>query len=1029
MTQDVSSKKSAPLTVFLTLFVTVVTVTIAIFITTKLYQQAHYIEDKWLDYRYTTIAKQQLTRELSTTFSEKGLLGEVRRYAFAPSNVNESHIKSELAHHRNVISDYRKVLHLSTEETRLLITITKELNKLKNAFYLAANFAQKGQIEKSIAIGDQLSLVEGQDSVGKLNDYSISEYNAETVHIDETIRQLVVQILLTLLLVPLVLFLSVSYWNSRHKVSRDVLAKSNRAELDKLFRHSAVPTVIVNRSGDIVNANNGICELTGFSMNHLMSKHLEQIVVQAPTGFLQNIMSFNSTTSPVNSASQVLTNKGEKIHVEIDITQLEDRGTLLSIVSFRDIESAHQSILAQQTISEMYEFCEKSKNIGSWRWNFSNNLLLWSPSTYALYGFDSIDHEISQEIILSTIPAIEREDISNAINEAVIFGNELNVTHHIELPDNSTIFVNQHARVVNDANGKPSYMLGTIEKIQECDETTIMRDMSDRIFNSSLDAMAVTNQRNTILKVNNAFVTTTGFKESEAIGQQLSSVNRATFFDQCIYNKINEQVQKSQSWAGELWNVRKGGEVYPTAQHICALAHEEGTVSRYLCTFRDVTEQKTLEERIINSRAVDKVTMLPSRSVLQDRLNQSIKRHERDGNQSAVLIISIKPYIKEMAEEVHTQVIKMLAQRLIQITRDHDTIARFGYYEFAVLLEGLALAEDAYVVADKIQMKLNQSLYINELSIEPESAIGISLHPLHATNDESLIQYADAAMQQAKLDKNDNIQTFNKHILGIYNHEQHLNTQLQRAIDLKELAVNYQPVISFGSKQIVRCIAHVRWHHRAYNTQDTQRFITSAKSGSLSKPLHDWLLENAIKYATQWSNCGLNQLTLQVKIVATQLQEIGLAQKIKDILNTYQFSPNQLVLEMTHESLSMCKDSIKEELQSLDDIGIRVLVVNVSNTSETMSELTSSSVHQALIERVALTDPQLDNDINILGEQVVNQLKDSDVYPSNFDWSTHTTINLFKDIKTRKQEQFLVCGSVDSQSLIILGNKLQNTTA
>ena len=83
--------------------------------------------------------------------------------------------------------------------------------------------------------------------------------------------------------------------------------------------------------------------------------------------------------------------------------------------------------------------------------------------------------------------------------------------------------------------------------------------------------MSITNQRNTILKVNDAFVRMTGFSEKEAVGQQLSSINRATFFDQCIYDNINDQVKAEHSWDGELWNVKKDGEVYPTNQHICGV--------------------------------------------------------------------------------------------------------------------------------------------------------------------------------------------------------------------------------------------------------------------------------------------------------------------------------------------------------------------------------------------------------------------------------------------------------------------------
>lgn len=1027
MNHHSSPKSATTLTVLFTLVVTTLIVATTLFITSKLYQQANYLDNRWTDYRTNIVKKQQLTRELKLAFTEQGLLGQIRRYALSPNKVTENHIKNELVRYKNIIDQYRHLTALSTTETRLLITINREIDKLKNSFYLITNFASKNQVDKYTEMGDSLYAPEGQEAVDKILASNTAEYNDETKHINDVVKELLLLILSSLIIMPVVAFFAVNYWLTRHKVSKDLLHRHNRPELDKVFRHSAIPTMIVNRSGDIVNANAAITELTGYSMNYLLSKHLEQIIVKAPVGFLKQIMTLGDIHTKGNSVSQLQTSKGDITRVEIDITQMMDNENLLSIISFRDVEQAQQALDMQQSVMRMHDFSQSTSGVGSWYWDFSSNQLLWSSKTYELYGYDNQDIELSQEIILAAIPSDEREGVSNAINEAVIFGNELNLSHHIKRQNGELIFVYQKGHVVSGDNDKALYMLGTIEVADKNDDKTFMRDVSDRVFNSSLDAMAVTNQRNVILKVNNAFIDTTGFSEEEAVGQQLSSINRATFFDQCIYNRINEQVQQSKSWVGELWNVRKDGEVYPTTQHICALAHEEDHVSRYLCTFRDISEQKALEERIINSRAIDRITMLPSRSVLQDRLNQSIKRHERDGNHSAVLVISIKPFSQELDESSHTLAIKTLAQRLLQITRDHDTIARFGHYEFSVLLEGLALGEDAYIVADKIQMKLNENLVIAGEKITPVSAIGISLHPLHATSDETLIQYADAAMQQAKLEQNGTIQTFNQHILGIYNSEQHLNAQLQRAIDLKELAVNYQPVISFDSQQIVRCIAHVRWHHRAYNTQDTEKFIASAKNGSLSKPLHDWLLENAVKYATQWSNSGLTQLQLQIKIVSDQLKEPGLAQKIKNILNTYQFAAEQLVVEITHDTLQL-NEQVTAELDALTAVGIKLLVVNLPDEPQTFNDLKTLNITEAHTKRIGIGDSQITNDTAQHCERVITQIKHADIYPSNFDWKQQAFVSMFKDVKSRKQQQLFVCGSVDSQSLIVLGNKLLNTT-
>jgi len=1020
-----SSKKPTSNTVFFTLILTAFIIIVSALITTQLYQQNNTLSTQWSEYKQNTAIKQQLTNELSHTFSTQGLLGEIRRYTLSPSSVGEDHIRSLFETNKVIVSDYKHLTNLSTTETRLLMDINRELSALKNSFFLATTFADQNKTDNVIEIGERLSGQAGQESVDKLTAFNTKAAQFDNDQIENTFSDILWLVIASLVLIPVVLLYAIYYWVSRHNVSSNVLALSNRSELDKMFRFSAVPTVIVNRSGDIVNANAAICDLTGYPMSHLLSKHLEQLVNQAPSGFLNQIMNLTEMkTQSGNSA--LLTNKGQEIRVQIDITQMIEGVDLLSIVSFRDIENAQKTLELKESKQEMFSFTETAHAIGSWRWDFNNDRLLWSSMTYDIYGFDESDKEVTQEFILSCIPSNERESVSNAINEAVIFGTELDIDHHIEQQDGTLLFVHQHGCVTNDQNGKPRYMLGTIKIVDENNENNVISYMSDRVFNSSLEAMAVTNQHNIILKVNDAFIDLTGFSAKEAIGQELSSVNRATFFDQYIYNKINQQVQNNHSWAGELWNVKKDGEVYPTSQHICALAREDNNVTRYLCTFRDISEQKSLEEHIINSRAVDRVTMLPSRSVLQDRLNQSIKRHERDGNQSAVLVISFKPLIAEASDLVHSQIIKALAHRLTQITRDHDTIARFGRYEFAVLLEGLALGEDAYVVADKIQIRLNEPLILEHETVIPETAIGISLHPLHATNDDSLIQYADAAMQQAKLAHNSNIQTFNQHILGIYNSSQHLNTQLQRAIDLKELAVNYQPAIEFTTQHIVRCIAHVRWHHRAYNSQDTQKFIDAAKDGTLSKPLHDWLLDNAIKYATQWSNSGLLKLELQIKIVAAQLIKPGFSQQVFDTLNTYQFPANQLVLEVSHDTFETFAQDNKPDLDALTDVGIRLLVVNLPSDPNV---LLGSQADQALMQKSVLSDPQLPHDISSTSKLVISNMKETDIYPNHFDWQHHTYVSSYKDIKTHEETKLLICGSLDSENLILLGNQLKNAVS
>lgn len=460
MNARLSSKTPAPLTVFFTMLISITLVVGTIFISTTLYNKVKFLNDKWIFLQTETTIKQRLAEELNTSFNDKGLLGSIKRYVYSPNKTDERHIIAELRSTKELLKKYKLIQHLSTSETSNLLSIDRELNELSNTYYLMIALIAQNKPQEHII--NKLTVKQGQQALKQLLLINAEQLKSQNSQYEEAVQYIIWLIIGSLSLIPLVLYYLWFYWISRHKVTSDILAASNRNELEKIYKYSAIPTFIVNRSGDIVSANMSACNLSGYSKNLLLSKHVEQLISQDEPDFFKQIMtldSFDNTKAILN----LITNKNEneKIRVEIEIAQIMENSNLLSIVSLRDVEDAQKSLDRYDAEKEMHKFTEATTNVGSWRWNFANDELIWSEQTISFYGFD-IDTHVTQEFILSRIPHHEREKVSNAINESVTYGKNLDMTHHIKNKNGELVSIHQYGHVVSDNNGKPLYMLGTV---------------------------------------------------------------------------------------------------------------------------------------------------------------------------------------------------------------------------------------------------------------------------------------------------------------------------------------------------------------------------------------------------------------------------------------------------------------------------------------------------------------------------------------------------------------------------------------
>ena len=154
------------------------------------------------------------------------------------------------------------------------------------------------------------------------------------------------------------------------------------------------------------------------------------------------------------------------------------------------------------------------------------------------------------------------------------------------------------------------------------------------------EGMVVTDAHSSILRVNQAFSRITGYSGEEVIGKT-PSVLASGRHDKAFYAAMHESLQSTGSWAGEIWNRRKSGDVFPEWLTISAVKTASGSVSHYVSTLTDITQRKAAEDEIRHLAFFDPLTLLPNRRLLMDRLQQALVTCQRNGREGALMFIDL----------------------------------------------------------------------------------------------------------------------------------------------------------------------------------------------------------------------------------------------------------------------------------------------------------------------------------------------------------------------------------------------------
>ncbi len=306
---------------------------------------------------------------------------------------------------------------------------------------------------------------------------------------------------------------------------------------------------------------------------------------------------------------------------------------------------------------------------------------------------------------------------------------------------------------VRDAQGHVKGFAKVTRDITAHHEQEERLRLAATVFRSTQEGVAITDADGRVLVVNPAFERVTEYTEAEVQRRNLSLLASGRH-DRDFFQNLWRDITEFGSWQGEIWNRRKGGEIYPGWLTISAVRDEGGQIVNFVGVFTDITRIAHAETQMEHLAHHDALTDLPNRLLLHSRLAHTLERAHRTERICAVMFLDLdrfKAVNDQYGHEAGDELLKAAAQRLRLHLRENDTVARLGGDEFVIVLEDLASVEGAEVVARAIIERLQQPFHLpGGQDAFIGCSVGISVFPDDGQDGETLVRHADAALYKAK---------------------------------------------------------------------------------------------------------------------------------------------------------------------------------------------------------------------------------------------------------------------------------------
>ena len=343
----------------------------------------------------------------------------------------------------------------------------------------------------------------------------------------------------------------------------------------------------------------------------------------------------------------------------------------------------------------------------------------------------------------------------------------------------------------------------------------------------------------------------------------------------------------------------------------------------------EVGERKSAEKRLHQIAAYDQLTNLPNRYLLQADFSRKLEESSRNEQMLATLFFDLdnfKAINDDHGHETGDALLKQVAIRMSEVTRNYDLLARFGGDEFVMIMSNLSERSDVIQVVEKIIAGFVAPFDLPGALVKITTSVGISIFPEDGKDPSELLKNADLAMYRAKAEGRNCYQFFNSEMNLELQYSQWVETNLREALEQNRLQLHFQPQVNLETGAVNSCEALIRWPQEDGDNINPADFIRIAERTGQIIEISNWVLNETCRVLGEWKNQGYKTIRIDFNLSGKDFVDHGVLYKFLHIVQRHNLKPGQIGIEISENLLLESSEQVINALTVLHNAGVHISV-------------------------------------------------------------------------------------------------------
>ncbi|MEO6040380.1 MAG: EAL domain-containing protein [Croceibacterium sp.] len=397
---------------------------------------------------------------------------------------------------------------------------------------------------------------------------------------------------------------------------------------------------------------------------------------------------------------------------------------------------------------------------------------------------------------------------------------------------------------------------------------------------------------------------------------------------------------------------------------------------RIILTVRDITAEKTVEERVRWTADHDQLTGLANRAQFQHRLDQATQVAAARGTSFGMLLLDMDDFKQindTLGHDAGDELLRRFAERLRGAVRKEDTVARFGGDEFAIIMPQLDSADLLTAMSNSILDRLREPFVHDGRLLDCRVSMGATMFPNHGATSEALLKSADLALYAAKSGGRGMLRFF----------EPKMRQDLQRRSSMVQLARDalrhnrvyayYQPKLDLATGALDGFEALLRWRRPGGRVEHPASLEAAFEDLEVAAAISDRMIELTIADMRRWLDRGIDFGHIAVNASAAEFRRDNFAERLLDSLLQADIAAHRFQLEVTETVfLGRGAEYVHRALSLLSVNGVKIALDDFGTGYASLRHLKEFPVDIIKIDRSFVRDMDSDPGDEAIVRAVVN---------------------------------------------------------